>query len=182
MKSQIIAIIIVLLIIGGAIFASWEISKYQKESQAEKTTQKSSNSTVKSSSSKVTTLPKSAPSKVSPPNYSNLIKNLPKNSMITDLPDGKSLSLKFFSFPKGERVWEKSFILSKGTMKEGNLDNPEVTLTLHSKYVNQINSTNLCDIMKKANQNKDLGFESNLGYASLAWKYSSLMKYKSCFS
>jgi hypothetical protein len=102
--------------------------------------------------------------------------------MIQDLPEGKSLYLQTFSFSSGTRVWEKSFIVGKSTMKEGKLDNAEVTLTLHSKYVNQITSSNLCDILRTANKNKDLGFESSLDYVSLAWKYSSLMKYKSCFS
>jgi len=101
--------------------------------------------------------------------------------MIQDIPEGKSIQLKFFSFPKGERVWEKSFILEKGTIKEGTLDSPEFTLTIGSRYVNQITTSNLCDITKKANKNGDLGFESTSSYLSLAWKYSSLMKYKSCF-
>jgi hypothetical protein len=118
----------------------------------------------------------------SSPDYSSLLINLPKNQMIQDLPEGKSLYLQTFSFSSGTRVWEKSFIVGKSTMKEGKLDNAEVTLTIHSKYVNQITSSNLCDILRTANKNKDLGFESSLDYVSLAWKYSSLMKYKSCFS
>jgi len=116
------------------------------------------------------------------PDYDSLMSNLPKNQMIQDLPEGKSLYLKVFRFSSGNRVWEKSFIVGKGTMKEGNLNSPEVTLTINSKYVNSISSSNLCEIMGQARKNGDLGFESSLGYASLLIKYSSLMKYKGCFS
>jgi len=179
MKTEIIATIIVILVIGGVIFVSYELNK---NTETKKET--SQQSTVKATSSKSTSSTGSSSTsktKTSPPNYNNLIKNLPKNQMIKDLPSGKSLQLKFFSLSKGERIWEKSFIVSNREMKEGKLDNPEVTFTIHSKYVNQITSSNLCDIMKTASRNKDLGFESELGYASLAWKYSSLLKYKSCF-
>jgi len=178
MNKQIIAIVITILVIGGSIFALWTMNN-SSEKVDTKTSVKTTGNVVKSTSSASKS---STSTKTTAPNYANLVKNLPKNPMIQDLPSGKSLYVRFFSFPKGERVWEKSYILTKDGMKEGTLDNAEVTLIVHSKYVNQITSSNLCDVMKKANTNKDLGFESELGYASLAWKYSSLMKYKSCFS
>ena len=114
-------------------------------------------SSVSSTSTKQTTSSAS-----SAPDYTKLMANLPKNQMIQDLPDGKSLYFQTFSFSSGQRVWEKSFVIEKGTMKEGVVSNPEVTLTLHSKYVNQITSSNLCDVLRTANINKDLGFESSL--------------------
>ena len=138
---------------------------------------------VASSGASGTNSAKKAVAPVSPiPNYDLLMENMPKNPMIQDLPSGKTLYFRTFSFSSGQRVWENSFIVEKGTMKEGTMDNPEVTITLHSKYVNYISSSNLCSVLGTANKNKDLGFDSSLGYVSLAWQYSSLMKYKNCFS
>ena len=161
----------VVLFLAIIIFGVYEYNKLYPSNDANTPVPSTSQSNAKSSSNST-----------SPPNYANLIANLPKNQMILDLPEGKSLYLRVFSFSSGNRVWDKEFIVGKGTMKEGTLDSPEVTITIHSKYVNSISSSNLCDVMGNARKSGDLGFESSIDYMSLAWKYSSLMKYKSCFS
>jgi len=167
----------VVLFLAIIVFGVYEYNKlYPSNNENVKTTPSTSSKTLSSttSTSKQTT--------PSAPDYAKLMTNLPKNQMIQDLPEGKSLYLRVFSFSSGNRVWDKSFIVGKGTMKEGTLDSPEVTINIHSKYVNSISSSNLCDVMGNARKSGDLGFESSLDYMSLAWKYSSLMKYKSCFS
>jgi len=56
-----------------------------------------------------------------------------------------------------------------------------IYLTLHSKYIEQLNTTGLCDTIKLANENKDLGFESEYSPTNLLIKYSGMIKYRDCF-
>lgn len=58
---------------------------------------------------------------------------------------------------------------------------PEVYLSLHSKYITELNENNLCEVIKKANENRDLGFNSDSNKASLLWKYKSMLAHRDCF-
>ena len=44
-----------------------------------------------------------------------------------------------------------------------------------------MNSQNMCDIIKLAKKNGDLGVDTKLSKWSLFVKYSSVLKYRSCF-
>jgi hypothetical protein len=95
-----------------------------------------------------------------------------------EIPADDPISLRFFYFENGERIWQDYFLIAEGkTISDGKAT---IDLTLHSKYLEEINTLGLCDTIKKANENRDLGFETEYGTASLLWKYSSLMKYKDC--
>ncbi|MBU4117082.1 MAG: hypothetical protein KKG94_04995, partial [Nanoarchaeota archaeon] len=58
---------------------------------------------------------------------------------------------------------------------------PEISLTLHSKYISELNENNLCEIVKKANNNRDLGFYSENSKAKLFIKYAGMLKHRDCF-
>ena len=124
--------------------------------------------------------------KATPATYENIEDVLSGNDMIKMLPENSIISLKFYNFNTGSRVWEKSYILKKGyakELKEGitkdiNLD---ITLSMHSKYLNELTDQNLCSIIRKAKSNNDLGIEMHISYAALLWKYRTVLKYKDCF-
>jgi len=103
-------------------------------------------------------------------NSSDFIKDMPKNGVI---------SLRFFSFPEGERVWHDAFLIGKDKiLSEGN---PDIYLVLHSKYISEFNKNNLCEIIKSANKNGDLGFNSEYSKARLFFKYAGMLKHRACF-
>ena len=101
--------------------------------------------------------------------------------MIRDLPEDSSSVLKFYSVnPDGSRKIEKSYILRKGELVEGDLDDPDLVLFLYYKYLSALNNRNLCSIIKEAVNNGELKMESSLSNANLAWKFKGMMKYKDC--
>jgi hypothetical protein len=118
---------------------------------------------------------------VIPVNYTNFATEVSKNYVIEALPEDALILLKFYNFSSGERVWEASYIIKKSSVKEGSVDNPDITLLLSSKYLDGLTNTNFCDIIKTARANGDLGFETDKSSAGLAWEYKSVLKYKSCF-
>jgi len=101
--------------------------------------------------------------------------------IIKDVPEGSEILLKLYNFNTGERQWETSYIVKKGSVIEGTLSTPEVTLILNSKYLADLNKIGFCATIKKARNNGDLGVETTLGMTNLLWRYRALMKYKECF-
>ena len=113
--------------------------------------------------------------------YDNLPNFLSRNAVIKDIPDNNKILLQFYNFNSGSREYEKSFILTKGNVEEGELDNPDLTMIIHSKYLEDWDSRNFCTIMSRANKNGDLSYSSELSTAKLLWKFKSMNKHKSCF-
>lgn len=114
--------------------------------------------------------------------YSNLEKELSKNSMIDALPKYSIILLKFYNFDSGERVWEKAYVIERNEVKETSdfNKNAEITISLNSKYLEEMTTSNFCEIAQKANQNGDIGFETKLSTTSLVWKFKSMYQYRSC--
>jgi hypothetical protein len=96
-----------------------------------------------------------------------------------DVPEKNPIALTFFSFENGQRVWRDGFLMSNGQfLTEGE---PTVYLMLHSKYIAELNSGNLCEVIQRANKNGDLAFHSEYSTASLLVKYAGMLKYRNCF-
>ena len=119
--------------------------------------------------------------KPTPITYENIENILSGNDMIKILPENSVILLKFYNFNGSRVLWEKSYVLKKGLVKEGTAVNPDITLSMHSKYFNELTDQNLCSTMKKAKNNNDLGTEIHISYAALLWKYKSALKYRDCF-
>ena len=113
--------------------------------------------------------------------YDNIEEHLSNNAIIRDLPDNLGILFKFYNFDKEYREIEKTYVLSNDGVEEGNLNNPELTLFLNSKYMKDWNSRNFCRIMSNAINNGDFGYETSLSSISLGWKLKKLTKHKSCF-
>jgi len=101
-----------------------------------------------------------------------------QNPILADLPNKGLISIRFFKLENGQRVWQEGFLISnKGIEKSGE---PDIYLYLHSKYLLEITEDNLCEIVRGANRNGDLGFDTNKNKALLLLKYGKMLKYKSC--
>jgi len=113
--------------------------------------------------------------------YDNLPNYFSKNAVVQDIPEDTKILLRFYNFNSGTREYEKSFILTKGNVEEGYVENPDLTLIIHSKYLESWNSRNFCTIMSQANRNGDLAYMSELSTTKLLWKFKSMNEHKSCF-
>lgn len=111
--------------------------------------------------------------------YANIARVLSANSMVKDLPTSATILLRFYNFNSGTRQWEKSYILKRGDVQEGNTA-ADMTIIISSKYLSELTSSNLCSVLQKAQKNGDFSTESTMSTLSLMWKYRSMMKYRSC--
>ena len=120
-------------------------------------------------------------------NYQKVVitkENLPSffqgQGFVQDLPSDGVVLVKLYSFnSNGERVWEESYVITKGNVRVGNVDKADITISLSSKYVPDLGD--FCSAVQKAKQNGDIGFESSLSTMALGWKYKSMTQYKACF-
>ena len=115
-----------------------------------------------------------------PITYANMAQMLTNNPIIQALPEDSTLLLRFYNFNSGEREWEKSYVMKKADVKEGMIDNADLTLTLSSAYLPQLTNQNFCGMIQAAKANGDLGVESSLSTAGLLWKFKSIAEYRSC--
>ncbi|MEK6833716.1 MAG: hypothetical protein AABY32_06750 [Nanoarchaeota archaeon] len=101
------------------------------------------------------------------------------SEFIKDLPDNGAIALQFYDFVDGQRRWQGGPLIGKdGFLSEGQ---PDIILIMHSKYISQLDGTNLCDIIKSAQTNGDLGMETTESEVRLLLKYSGMIKYRDCF-
>jgi hypothetical protein len=108
-----------------------------------------------------------------------LAQNVLSSEFIKDLPNNGAIALQFYDFVNGERVWQNGFLIGKdGFLNQGQ---PDIVLIMHSKYISQLDGTNLCDIVKAAQTNGDMWVETEQNEAKLLLKYSGMLKYRDCF-
>ncbi len=100
------------------------------------------------------------------------------SEFLKDLPEDGVIALRFYSFDEQGRVWNDAFLVGKdGLLSEGE---PDAYIAMHSKYIEQFGTLSLCDIIKSANTNGDLAFQSEKSKASLLIKYAGMVKHKDC--
>jgi len=108
-----------------------------------------------------------------------VIEAIGSNSLLGDMPKEGIVSLRFFDFKDGERIWQDGFLIGKeGILQKGE---PDITVVLHSKYIPDFEGDNFCEIIQKAKKNQDLGFVSQSSKVKLLWKYKGMIKHMSCF-
>lgn len=100
----------------------------------------------------------------------NLASYLSFNSIIQDLPEDASISLK---------VGKNEYAVQKGRVVPGVASKPDVRISIPNKYIKEL-SNGLCSALSKANKNKELSVEYYSSKISLAWKYRSLRNYAGC--
>jgi len=157
------------IIIIGFIAGSYAVDKVIDNSNTQK--QASSNS-PKPSGNTVYVPPREV-------SYEEVRQIILANQMIKDMPEKAALLLRFYNFNTGERTWEQSFILRTNSVEPG-VTEADITIVIHSKYKNYINPNNLCNIIKTAKANDDLGIWTELSTTKLLWKFKSMTKYRDC--
>jgi hypothetical protein len=161
MKGVVILIIIGMFIISAAVYSLYAIKE------------KSSNIDIDSN-------PLNVPIQAIKITYDNLDFTLSKTNMIKDLPKDAIILLHFYNFNTGEREIEKSYVFTLGEIKEGVIENEDIAIYIHSKYLNELTTANFCSVIQEANSNGDLGTEKKISNTALLWKYKSMLKYRSC--
>ena len=165
-KKLIIAIVIItFLLIGGFLYIRHINSKELVLKQAPATPQANSPASTGY-----------APVAITKENLPDFFKT---QGFVQDLPTNGVVLVKLYNFDSGERVYEESYVIRKGSVEKGTVDNADMTIILSSKYVPQLGD--FCGAVKSAKQNGDIGFETSMSKVALAWKYKSMTQYKDCF-
>jgi len=101
-----------------------------------------------------------------------------KQEIVQDLPDSSSILLKLYNFNTGNRQWEESYIIEKGSVRVGSVADPDIEILLHSKYIPKL--ADFCNTVRDAKGNGDFGFSSKMNKVGFLWKYKSSLKYRGC--
>jgi len=109
----------------------------------------------------------------------NFYRFIEENEVVMSLSKDAVLNVKFYNFNTGVRQWDASYVITKGSMKEGYDSNADADIIIASKYAAYL-ASDFCGTMKKAKEAGDLGLELKKGKAGLLWKYRGVMQYKSC--
>jgi len=123
----------------------------------------------------------SKPSATISVNYTNFAKVISENSIVKALPEDSALLLEFYNWKNDTKNIEKTYTLRKSKVTEERVSNPDITLSLNSKYLSQLTNKNFCNIIQQANKARDLEMNSSLSKVALAWKFRAILKYKECF-
>ena len=89
-------------------------------------------------------------------NKNNLAQYLKQNRVIKDLPKDALVSLNLYNFDSGSKQIEKSYIITKANVIEGQAKNPDLIISIDSKYVSMINSAGFCLTIQNAKLNRDM--------------------------
>jgi len=100
------------------------------------------------------------------------------SEFVSDLPEKYPIAIIFFDFESGKRRWRDGFLVGpSGLLSQGEA---EAYITIHSKYIPELASENLCEVMRRAYQAGDIGFESQASKISLLIKYAGMLKHRDC--
>jgi hypothetical protein len=101
------------------------------------------------------------------------------SEFVKELPQNDPVFLRFFSFENGERVWQDGFLVGKdGILVQGE---PTIYFSIHAKYISELNTKDLCSIVKDASKNGDIAVHSDYNKIRLFLKYAHMIKYQNCF-
>lgn len=112
--------------------------------------------------------------------YENFEEQLMRQSLVQDIPEKGAMVLRFYNYDSGEQKWESSYILRRASVQKGMLDDADITISMHRKYLETLTNKNLCATIISAQDNGDVAFDTTLSQTGLAWKYRSMLRYKEC--
>lgn len=98
---------------------------------------------------------------------------LSTNNLVQQLPKSANIELIIISNPS------YVYTLTKGSVKPGQPSNPDMTITLPSKYLPDLKSS-FCQALANANKKRDLGLEIHGSELKVSLKYAGMLKFKSC--
>lgn len=168
-----VAILITAFITGVLFYNSY----IKEESSPAASTSASSASSVPSQPSRCSLVAQN--DSYARPDFGRLKNVMQTQQIVKDVPEKGKISLRLFHFTDGCRIYDKSYMLSNGKIAESR-EEADIYIILHSNYVDKITETNFCDIVKESRNNGDLGQWSDVGEATLLWRYRGMLKYKEC--
>jgi hypothetical protein len=170
-KIFVILLIIVLLIIGAFVIIKFKEPSTNKGSEG---IQPTGNSNIQGpAQNQYEEIP------LNNEQISMINETILSNEFSKDIPEDGIIALKFYDFKDGQRIWTNEVLVGKdGILPSGT---PDITLMMHERYLSQLNGTNLCDVINSANNNGEMWMESSKSDVELLFKYSGLIKYRSCF-
>jgi len=108
-----------------------------------------------------------------------VVQTVLSSKFIADVPNKNPIALQFYDQQGNERIWRDGFLIGENQLlSQGE---PSIYLYLPSRYILQIDNDNLCDVIKKAKGNGELGFYSDYSKAILLIKYAGMLKHRDCF-
>lgn len=110
----------------------------------------------------------------------NFIQYVQQQKLISELPKDSVISLRLYNFDNGYREWEKSYEITRGNIMEGEAQNPDFDIIIHSKYIEDA-ARDICAAVKKADANGDFAADTEMSTLSIMWKYKSILEYRECF-
>lgn len=111
-------------------------------------------------------------------NKENIGNYLEKQNIVKDLPRDAIILIRLYNFNSGSRQWEESYAVKKANVKKGDIENPDLIITMNSKHVSELKD--VCSAVKKAKTDGDLSFELKISNVKFLWKYKGMLKYKEC--
>ena len=88
-------------------------------------------------------------------NYNNLKRVFSSSDIVNDLPKDASIVLSFYNFNTELRQWEKTYTIKKGEVIDGKIEDPDMEIIIHSKYLEPLNNKNFCSVFQEAKENRD---------------------------
>jgi len=107
----------------------------------------------------------------SPASGANILA-LKDNEIVKNLPNSAIISLK---------LGDEYYTVKKNSVTAGKPIDPDITISLPKSYSTKL-SEDLCEVFRKANQNKEIAVEIHSSQSALLWKYKGMLKYKNCLS
>ncbi len=101
------------------------------------------------------------------------------SEFIKDIPKKNPISIRFYYFENGSRVWQDRFYMSNGELIESTETGMEIVI--NSKYIDDLSEKELCSVVQDARSKGDLGTRTDYSETQLMWKYKSMLKHKDCF-
>lgn len=105
---------------------------------------------------------------------------LQQQELVQNLPKDAVISLKLYNVSSGTKQLEKSYIIKRASVIEGDLNNSDMEIAIDSKYLDDF-SRDMCSAIKNASNNGEMTTEIKLSKTALLWKYKSMLGYKDCF-
>jgi hypothetical protein len=113
---------------------------------------------------------------------SKIINLITTTEFIKDIPKNNPIVLRFYKFENSETVWQDGFLLHPNFPYNPLSDKePSLFLSMPSRYINEVDNDNLCEVIQKAKNNEEISVFSEQNKAILLVKYAKLIKHKECF-
>lgn len=107
-----------------------------------------------------------------------VIETIEQSPFTQDVPKKGVISLRFYKFDEGERVWQDRFLIGPGTILSSG--EPDLSIIMHSSYIGELQTRNLCDVIQEAQRNGDFAVDLKRNKAILLAKYAGMMEHRSC--